>query len=104
MDQMIAGQILSRLNTLEDYILILSRQVSALSTQAQEENPKLDAILQETQETKALVTAIDGKIDTLTGLCNSMDAKLNTIVSALPDLKCKFPGGNPNPTKNTKNK
>lgn len=101
---MMAGQILSRLNTLEDYILALSNQIRQLSGQGQSESPKLDQILSDTQEIKSLVAAVDGKVDTLTDICNAMDAKLNTLVSALPDLKCKFPGGNPNQSKNSKKK
>lgn len=85
---MIQGQILNKLNTVEELVLLLVRQMNANGQSESGCCDKIDALI-------LSVTTLQTSVDNL-------DKKVDMIIKALPDLKCRFPGGKPENTKTTK--
>lgn len=102
MDQMMLGQVLSRLNTLEELILQLGRQVQAIQQTGSGDDVKLDELLQKTTVLQLSVDGLGEKTDTLLVQSEETGNNVNTLLVLAPDMKCRFPGGKPENAKTTK--
>lgn len=91
MEQMILGQILNRLNTLDESMRIIAFRKEA-APQEQGETDDADKLATEVREMKTAMESLKKEIDRLILQSEQMEKGLTTLLLLVPELKCRFDG------------